>query len=505
MPLRRTKSIRNKLRLMIIVTSAACLLFAGAVLMLFATLWFRTETQRQVKTLADMISYSSDSALDFNDVENGKIAIGYLRANPQIVFGCLYRTNGTKFAAYRRLNSRALIPSIPPRDGYNPGTLEYTKPVYNVSGTRVGTLLLQADLNLQHRLLWQCAVVLLCALAVASVLAVVLARKFQALVSEPILELLNVSTKISRERNYSLRAVRNTRDELGELVDAVNEMLRQIELRDAELHKTQGELEGRVAQRTDELRQAYGKLLESYDQLKKLEVLRDGLTNMLVHDLRSPLLGMTQMIEILEATGLARFEHDQQECVEYLHKGCRQLSHMIDSLLDVSRLEAGEMPLNKQECDIVQLAESAVELLRPAVGGRLVGIAALERPLMAWCDQELIRRVIVNLFDNALKNTPDNGRVEVSIQRHGNSVKVIVTDNGVGIPPEAHKRIFEKFVQLDGQRRKRSAGLGLAYCKLAVEAHQGAIGIESAKNRGSTFWFTLAEEQLPPSNHVVRL
>lgn len=124
---------------------------------------------------------------------------------------------------------------------------------------------------------------------------------------------------------------------------------------------------------------------------------------------------------------------------------------------------------------------------------------------MAWCDQELIRRVIVNLFDNALKNTPDNGRVDVSIQRHANSVKVIVTDNGVGIPPEAHKRIFEKFVQLDGQRRKRSAGLGLAYCKLAIEAHQGAIGIESAKNRGSTFWFTLAEGQLPPSNHVVRL
>jgi signal transduction histidine kinase len=114
-------------------------------------------------------------------------------------------------------------------------------------------------------------------------------------------------------------------------------------------------------------------------------------------------------------------------------------------------------------------------------------------PVMVNCDANLVTRVIANLVGNAIKFTPEGGKVAISVEKQGEGAKLCVADAGYGIPPEYHAKIFEKFEQLETRQKKamHSTGLGLTFCKLAVEAHGGEIGVESEVDKGSTFWFTL--------------
>ena len=113
------------------------------------------------------------------------------------------------------------------------------------------------------------------------------------------------------------------------------------------------------------------------------------------------------------------------------------------------------------------------------------------------CDADLVRRVLENLISNAIKFTrSDGGRIVVGVDQNGRGAVLSVTDNGEGIPVEQHKRIFEKFGQTEaGSKRQNSTGIGLAFCRLAVEAHGGKIGVRSAPGEGSTFWFSLASRE----------
>jgi signal transduction histidine kinase len=166
------------------------------------------------------------------------------------------------------------------------------------------------------------------------------------------------------------------------------------------------------------------------------------------------------------------------------------MNRMTTQLLDVSRLEAGQMPLNKTACDLVPIAQAALEAIAPLLGDRHA-VLDVREPLTAPCDAVLLRRVLDNLLSNALKFTPPGKEITVSIAREGDAAQLAVTDTGPGIPEEYHQKIFEKFSQIEGEQQSQGTGLGLTFCKLAVEAHGGKIGIDSEVGRGSTFWFTL--------------
>ena len=164
---------------------------------------------------------------------------------------------------------------------------------------------------------------------------------------------------------------------------------------------------------------------------------------------------------------------------------------MTTAVLDVSQLESGQMPLNRQVYDLTVLAGTAVVSLGSLVGQRRLTIEAPPKPVMAKADKEIIERVITNLLSNALKFTPDLGEVRITASRKDAVARLAVTDTGPGIPAEHHARIFEKFGALDKGAHGYSTGLGLTFCKLAVEAHGGKIGLESEAGKGSTFWFEL--------------
>lgn len=230
------------------------------------------------------------------------------------------------------------------------------------------------------------------------------------------------------------------------------------------------------------------RLQESYEQLRVLEALRDNLTHMIVHDMRSPLTVIMGTLDMIKTnlTGLDK----NGDLLELARQSARALNDMATQMLDVSRLEAGQMPISKTVCDVAKLAREVIEPLRLQAENRRLQVVAAE-PLVVTCDGDVIRRVIGNLVTNALKCTPSGGEVSVACTRAGAGARVAVTDTGCGIAPEDQARLFKKFCQLEGQTRKLGVGLGLAFCKLAVEAHGGTIGVDSEVNKGSTFWFVL--------------
>ncbi len=238
------------------------------------------------------------------------------------------------------------------------------------------------------------------------------------------------------------------------------------------------------------LRRANVDLTESYERLKALEQLRDDLVHMVVHDMRSPLSALVAHLELVqEDRGLSA---DGKRDLRVALQGARSLARMTYDLLDVSRLESGSMPLLAATYDLVQLADDARATLQGLARERTITVEAAD-PVSAFCDAKLIARVLQNLIGNAIKHTPADSDVTVAVTGNDDGVRVTVSDLGPGVPVEARRRIFEKFGTVDGvgSTRHHSAGLGLAFCKLAVEAHGGTIGVEPREPHGSHFWFEL--------------
>jgi two-component system, sensor histidine kinase and response regulator len=233
----------------------------------------------------------------------------------------------------------------------------------------------------------------------------------------------------------------------------------------------------------------YAQLQENYKRLQELEKLRDDMRNMIVHDLRTPLTAVIVGVEMLEKHG--SLNESQRALMTIATSGGKTLLGMINDLLDVEKMESGADTLHYEELSAATLVSGAlaqIASLAEMQGTTLVTEVAAGLPLFTG-DANKLSRTIVNLVANAIKFT-GAGTVTISVSQQPESLLFSVRDTGPGIPPEAFGRIFEKFGQLDGQS-KVGTGLGLAFCKLAVEAHGGTIGVKSAPGEGSTFSLTI--------------
>lgn len=252
------------------------------------------------------------------------------------------------------------------------------------------------------------------------------------------------------------------------------------------------EVQARVAAHL-ELHRQKRLLKESYEQLRKLEELRDNLVHMVVHDMRTPLTSMKGFLQLLDMVEGESMSKDGKEYVAILTDATENLIELASSLLDVSKMEAGEMILDLGECNLIEIIREVMAKVESLRENRQFSIEAPEEPMTILGDAKLLSRVIQNLLGNALKFTPDGGSISVGFEICAPCVRVYVRDNGPGIPHESLERIFDKFGQVASQhiQRQYSTGLGLTFCKLAVEAHGGSIGVDSEVGKGSTFWFSI--------------
>jgi signal transduction histidine kinase len=205
---------------------------------------------------------------------------------------------------------------------------------------------------------------------------------------------------------------------------------------------------------------------------------------MLVHDMRSPMQVVLAHLELLRADVSGESAKDVEAAID----GATTLNRMATSLLDAGRLEAGRMPVRRTTTDVAALVRSVlsgVSVLQPA---RNLGVE-IQGNVFCECDAELTRRVVENLVGNAMKHTPIDGRVRVVVTGSRDRVSIAVHDEGPGVPVEKRARVFEPFrtAEQQGPKGYDSWGVGLAFCRLAVEAHGGAIRVESGDVRGSVF------------------
>lgn len=242
-----------------------------------------------------------------------------------------------------------------------------------------------------------------------------------------------------------------------------------------------------ITARSDELAQAYA-------NLQAAEAMRDDLTDMVIHDLRSPLTSINLGLDLMQKSrqNPERFE----EMTVRARGSVQQMMQLVDQLLDVARLETGQLQIDSQPLHIEELLreKSVLFAAQAEAAGKYIAVEIAPDLPGVPADKELIGRVLDNLISNALKYTPPQGHVFLRALLHGRDLAVQIADDGEGIDAAAAARIFDKFYQVkdgSGKPLRRGTGLGLTFCKLVVEAHHGRIWVDSTPGQGSTFSFTL--------------
>ena len=232
-------------------------------------------------------------------------------------------------------------------------------------------------------------------------------------------------------------------------------------------------------------------LAESISRLRALEQLRDDLVRMVVHDMWSPLQALRINLMLLN-NAFAALSEDDREILQAASALTEEIGRMTSDMFDVSRLEECRMPVKKAVCDLTQIARDVRSVMGAIGAERSIDIES-GGPVEVSCDCALVRRVMENFVSNGIRHTPAGGPIRISIVRGQGRVRVAVHDQGHGVPPEARTKIFEKFGTVEARQESdyQSAGLGLAFCKLAIDAHGGTIGVDPGVPAGSTFWFEL--------------
>jgi signal transduction histidine kinase len=238
--------------------------------------------------------------------------------------------------------------------------------------------------------------------------------------------------------------------------------------------------------------------LERLSAIKQeLEKNREEFIQMIVHDLKNPL---TALIGFLEILGMEKLSESQRMLLDGALRSGKNLAGLVSDLLDTSRLEEGQIDLDRQPFDLAQLLSDCADDLSAWLQQEektLVQDVPSELPELI-ADKRLIRRILMNLLSNAIKHTPVGTTITLRAATiDKKQIKIEVQDNGKGIPAEHLASIFEKFSTLGGEtnRRQGSTGLGLTFCRLATEAHKGTISVESTQGQGTTFRILLPLQQ----------
>jgi signal transduction histidine kinase len=226
---------------------------------------------------------------------------------------------------------------------------------------------------------------------------------------------------------------------------------------------------------------------------ENLDRLRGDLIAMVYHDIRSPLSTIVASLEVLSSLSLGTQDATAQSMIEIAQRSAKRIQHLVDSLLDIDRLESGQEIGNRDPTSLQAIVDEAVRLILPMA--EVKGITVITRAdaqlPQVIIDEEMILRVLINLLENAVKFNRGQGTIQINLQQQGDMILTAIQDDGPGIEPDEQERIFQKYARPNILADGGGLGLGLAYCRLAVNSHGGQIWVESKTGYGAVFKFTL--------------
>jgi signal transduction histidine kinase/ActR/RegA family two-component response regulator len=479
--------ISAKLTLLAGATSALALLVSSVAFIVYDRATFDELTIRRLSGEAAIIAANSATAIVFRDPEAAQATLAALAAERDVTAAALYTLPGGEIFATYSSRPGAIDPPVPSSDdltghAFVDGDLVVHRRVM-FEGKPVGTFVVRDALTARwerlRRYLNTVARVSLAALLVALLAGRLAGRG----ISGPILALARTARAVSEGNDFSARVVPRGRDEVGVLMTTFNEMLDGLERRDAELRRVQAELEKRVEERTLLLREA-----EDANRLK------DQFLATLSHELRTPLNAIVGWTSLLMQGNLA--PDAASRAVTVIDRNARAQTKLIEDVLDVSRIVSGKLRLNVQSLDLAAIVKAAADSVAHAAAAKRMRLKLVLEAGIGQIsgDPDRLQQVVWNLLSNAIKFTPAGGTVTVHVEEGENGVRLIVRDDGAGIPTEFLPHVFERFRQADASttRAYGGLGLGLSIVRHLVEMHGGTVRAESeGPGRGATFIVTL--------------
>ncbi len=291
--------------------------------------------------------------------------------------------------------------------------------------------------------------------------SVLLAFFFSRSISRPILKINSVARAMA-DGDFSLQAPVSPGSEVGVLAESINTLSSQLR--------------------------------EKIQALERIDATRRNFVSSISHELRTPLTIMQGYTEAL-MDGIARDEKQREKYLMNIYEETMRLRRLVDDLLDLGRLESGVISMNIEPADISEIIENVAGQFNETVADKKVEVKVNlpGEKVLAWGDADRLRQVIINLVDNAVRFSPEDGVVEIKGENVGGRVRVLVKDQGPGLSREERQLVWERFYKADISRARRDSGsgLGLAIARQIIELHGGDIGVESNPGRGSTFWFTV--------------
>ncbi|MGA2796563.1 MAG: ATP-binding protein, partial [Thermoguttaceae bacterium] len=502
----RDLSIRTKLVLLAMVSASVALLLSCIGFAVNDIKMMRNSTVQSLSTQARMLAFNSTAVLSFRDAPAAQLLLKSLKSQPAIEFACLYDSGGKVLTTYLKENVPEIHPPPPGHVGYeftDYGTLEMFQKVQD-GEEFVGTLYLRENVSFLKRQLLDyveiASLMMLCSLLASGLLAVNLQRA----VSKPILALARTAVEITTAGDYSIRVRKQSRDELGTLYDAFNEMLGRVETSEKQLLAAQNVLEEKVLERTTQLRNEIDEKERAQAELQRAKDAAESATRSkseflanMSHEIRTPITAILGFVEVL-------IEEQQgdwgKEELATIQRNGEHLLAIINDILDISKIEARRMSVERIPCSPLQVIADVNSLMHVRASAKGLALRVefhTSIPETVQTDPTRVRQILLNLIGNAVKFT-EIGEIKLVVSFLPGDQPMMrfdVIDMGIGMAEKEVQNLFQQFFQAETStvRRFGGTGLGLAISKRLAEMLGGDVTlVKSQPGIGSHFRVTIA-------------
>ncbi len=472
-------SLKNKLRVIILLTSGIVLFLASVAFVTNDILTFRRNMVTDLFVLAELVGINSTAGLLFKDNFAVEENMQALKANKHIVFAKIFNKKNKLFVTYFKKDvDKTSLPNFPTltehqniKDNYifnfSKDYVDIFRKIYTNKNKFVGTVYIRSDLEAFYKHLFWAGSIITIIMILSLLLALILAFKFQKVLTAPIDSLLGTMKAVSKFQDYSLSARKMNNDELGILVDSFNDMLAQMKNHETELAKARDQ-----AMAANQAKSAF-------------------LANM-SHELRTPLNGILGYAQILSKD--RQLNEQQKTGIGIIQRSGDYLLTLISDILDLSKIEAGKLEIFPAEFHLKPFLNSLAELFKMRAQQKEIEFIykfSDNLPISVSGDEKRLRQIVINLLGNAIKFTKQ-GQVSFSVEYYENKFIFKIIDSGIGIAKEELENIFLPFQQAgDKNSKEQGTGLGLSITKKLIDRMGGKLHVDSVLGQGSTFWVEL--------------